>query len=198
MISKVSFVIVEKSYIVRSGLLQILHNFPETGVVKEFEDIEMMSGKISYENTDVIIINAKLIDDIPELIFNIRKKYENIKLVVFAGTRRANEEFPVFDLKISVDEDKNIIIGKLQDLIKEVLPENKNDFSEELTDRETDVIKQVALGKTNKEIAEILFISPHTVITHRKNITRKLGIKTVSGLTVYAILNNLIKIDDAQ
>ena len=50
--------------------------------------------------------------------------------------------------------------------------------------------------KTNKEIADNLFISAHTVITHRKNITRKLGIKTVSGLTVYAILNKIIQMEE--
>lgn len=45
---------------------------------------------------------------------------------------------------------------------------------------------------TNKEIADVHHISVHTVISHRKNITRKTGIKTVSGLTVYALLNNLL------
>ena len=44
----------------------------------------------------------------------------------------------------------------------------------------------------NKEIADLYNISIHTVITHRRNITRKTGIKTVAGLTVYALLNNLI------
>jgi DNA-binding CsgD family transcriptional regulator len=61
-----------------------------------------------------------------------------------------------------------------------------------LTEREIDVLKLIAFGKTNKEIADELYISIHTVISHRKNITEKLGIKSISGLTVYAILNNLI------
>lgn len=61
-----------------------------------------------------------------------------------------------------------------------------------LTEREIDVVKLVAFGKTNKEIGNELYISIHTVISHRKNITEKLGIKSISGLTVYAILNNLI------
>jgi len=61
-----------------------------------------------------------------------------------------------------------------------------------LTAREVEVVKLVAFGKTNKDIAEKLCISIHTVISHRKNITEKLGIKSISGLTVYAILNSLI------
>ena len=47
-------------------------------------------------------------------------------------------------------------------------------------------------GLTNREIADRYFISIHTVISHRKNITRKTGIKTIAGLTVYALLNNMI------
>lgn len=59
----------------------------------------------------------------------------------------------------------------------------------ELSPREIEVISFIAKGKTNKEIADQLNISQTTVITHRKNITDKLGIKSVSGLTIYAIVN---------
>ena len=62
----------------------------------------------------------------------------------------------------------------------------------ELSKREIDVLVAVAKGMMNKEIADQMNISIHTVISHRKNITRKTGIKSVSGLTVYALLNNLI------
>src|SRR5690606_28213921 len=58
--------------------------------------------------------------------------------------------------------------------------------NDELTSREKEVLKLVALGFSNKAIAEKLFISIHTVITHRKNITEKTGIKSISGLTVYS------------
>ena len=86
--------------------------------------------------------------------------------------------------------------SKIFDLLNPYLQHNngtsKNRTSSTLTEREIDVLKLVAFGKTNKEIADELFISFHTVISHRKNITEKLGIKSISGLTVYAILNNLI------
>ncbi len=65
-----------------------------------------------------------------------------------------------------------------------------------LSAREKEILVSVAQGLLNKEIADRHNISINTVITHRKNITRKTGIKTVAGLTVYAILNNLVDIND--
>jgi DNA-binding CsgD family transcriptional regulator len=61
-----------------------------------------------------------------------------------------------------------------------------------LTDREIQVLKMIASGAINKEIAAALSISFNTVLTHRKNITAKLGIKTVSGLTFYAMMNGYV------
>ena len=61
-----------------------------------------------------------------------------------------------------------------------------------LTPREITVLQLVVQGFINKEIADQLHISINTVLTHRKNITAKLGIKSVSGLSVYAIMNGII------
>ena len=69
---------------------------------------------------------------------------------------------------------------------------------EVLSEREKEILVSVARGLLNKEIADQYSISIHTVITHRKNITRKTGIKTVAGLTVYALLNNLIDINTLE
>lgn len=65
----------------------------------------------------------------------------------------------------------------------------------ELSPREIDVITLIAKGKTNKEIATKLNIGQTTVITHRKNITEKLGIKSISGLTIYAVMNGYVEAD---
>ena len=68
------------------------------------------------------------------------------------------------------------------------------DMGETLSDREKDVIICVVQGMTNKEIANHLCISTNTVITHRRNIARKLQIHSPAGLTIYAIVNNLVDI----
>ena len=62
-----------------------------------------------------------------------------------------------------------------------------------LSTRELDTLKLIALDLPNQEIADKLFISIHTVITHRKNITAKLDIKSASGLTIYAIMEGYIE-----
>ena len=67
--------------------------------------------------------------------------------------------------------------------------------TEELSDRERDVLIQVVQGLSNKEIADVLCISQHTVVSHRKHITRKLHIHSIAGLTIYAIVNRLIDLD---
>ena len=67
---------------------------------------------------------------------------------------------------------------------------------EELSEREKDVLIEVVKGLSNKEIADTLCISIHTVISHRKNISRKLNIHSPAGLTIYAIVNNLVDINN--
>lgn len=69
---------------------------------------------------------------------------------------------------------------------------------EQLSDREKDVIVALVQGMTNKEIADHLFISINTVITHRRNIARKLQIHSPAGLTIYAIVNNLVDISSVK
>ena len=69
-------------------------------------------------------------------------------------------------------------------------------YQEDLSLREIDVLKLIVKGFINKDIADKLCISLNTVLTHRKNITSKLGIKSVSGLTFYAMMNGLISEND--
>ena len=85
-----------------------------------------------------------------------------------------------------------------ESMIKEILSAFLKEISEveqqvsELSNREIDVLKLIASGKINKEIADLLCISINTVITHRKNISSKLGIKSASGLSLYAMMNGYI------
>ncbi len=86
--------------------------------------------------------------------------------------------------------------GELEKFISgEARPLRPESSDKDLSDREIEVLVLVSKGLINKEIAEKLGISLTTVITHRKNITEKLGIKSVSGLTMYAVMNGYIEAD---
>ena len=102
-----------------------------------------------------------------------------------------DEQKRQYDAVIGMNDDPVLIVRKLRESL-----ESRQDNSEtedyDLSAREKEILVCVAKGMLNKEIADVCNLSIHTVITHRKNITRKTGIKTVAGLTVYALLNNLI------
>lgn len=93
-------------------------------------------------------------------------------------------------------------LSELQEVLRATLLENRKELigkkEKELSQREEEVLKEVAKGMTNKEIADHLNISMNTVMTHRKNITAKLNIKTVPGLTFYALINGLITGDEME
>ena len=67
-----------------------------------------------------------------------------------------------------------------------------------MSQREKEIVVCVVKGLTNKQIADRLFISVHTVITHRRNIAAKLQIHSPAGLTIYAIVHKLVELDDVK
>lgn len=94
----------------------------------------------------------------------------------------------ILEKKVAIDE-------KEHEKENEVKEENSNDL---LSEREREILRWVVCGYSNKQIASELCISFNTVLTHRKNIARKLNIHSVPGLTIYAIVNNLVDIEDVE
>ncbi len=76
--------------------------------------------------------------------------------------------------------------------------ESKDNGDEQLSEREKEVVACVARGLSNKDIAEKLFLSINTVTTHRRNIARKLHIHSSAGITIYAIVNKLVTLDEVN
>lgn len=119
--------------------------------------------------------------------------------VVALSTALTDEETAkCYDEIISIYDTPSNVIGKLRSSISKAGERPDRTEKEELSSREKEILVCVAKGMLNKEIADKYNISIYTVITHRKNITRKTGIKTVAGLTVYALLNNMIDPESMQ
>lgn len=111
-------------------------------------------------------------------------------------TQHAEVEDEIFIPVIRTLEKKlrqNNVSVKISNMINPT-PEH----NETLSEREKDVIISLVQGMTNKEIADHLYISINTVITHRRNIARKLQIHSPAGLTIYAIVNNLVDISSVK
>jgi DNA-binding NarL/FixJ family response regulator len=180
----------ESSYIVRKGILQLLGEFAEIGKIIEFSSANEMGEALENDMPDIVIANTFFDHKLRE---SISYDQEQTPIILYLyHSPLPHGETPTH---LSIFEDKGTLVEKIQRAVDVCIP-NKGETGEELSPREKLVLKEVALGHTNKEIADTLFISTHTVISHRKNITKKLGIKTVSGLTVYAILNKLIGMED--
>lgn len=96
-----------------------------------------------------------------------------------------------FAPSLPVHEDEEAMLERIGRFIEQLDRQSEN-LPHELSPRETEVLKLVAKGFMNKEIADQLNISINTVLSHRKNLTAKLGIKTVSGLSFYAMMNGYI------
>jgi len=126
-----------------------------------------------------------------EIIRKDRKYFrkQNITVIGLNFDIHPQYDETVFDDVLFYSDNQNMIISKLSRFAQNGKSGNS---SNQLSTREIEILQQVAQGLSNKEISDKLFISIHTVITHRKHITAKLGIKSISGLTLYASLNNLI------
>lgn len=113
-------------------------------------------------------------------------------------TLHTNVEDMIFMPAVKLlEEKKRAILKNLDNPISSII-EQTADTSDTLSDREKDVIVGVVQGLTNKEIAEKLFIAPNTVMTHRRNIAKKLQIHTAAGLTIYAIVNQLVDLSNVK
>lgn len=193
------FMIFEKSTLIRLGLISILRTVEEAPQTYEFRSVDNFQKKIADNKPNFVIISKKYIDDIGAKLLQELSQNMSFKIIALLKDYSYAQSEKIWVEEIYTDEEKHNISDKIEHLIKQQLKNKKQDKdSSEISRRERAVLAMVAQGFTNKEIAEKLFISTHTVITHRKNIVKKLGIKTVSGLTVYAILNKIIDMDDLK
>ncbi len=165
--------------LVALGIKSVLRNFTDVRMVSYHSFSEF---KNFAEGSDGYITSPEIFVMNPDFFMPRRQKtilYGNFLLP--DSDDRSHIILP--------EEDESVIGEKIAEFLDSVTSDK--DEPGELSAREKEVLRLLVEGKINKEIADSLCISINTVITHRKNITAKTGIKSVSGLSIYALMNGI-------
>lgn len=186
-------IIVEPSPMLSAGLAQYFDDIKQVSIISQLNSLDRLEEKLASYNPEILIINPLLIAfDANETFQKLLRDFPNMVSVALVSSFVEKTILKQFSEVIEMTDSKQKVVTKIFNLLSDSKTSPDKPESVELSNRETDVLVALAKGLTNKEISDKLFISIHTVITHRKNIIRKTGIKSVSGLTVYALLNNLV------
>ena len=196
--NQLKIAIVEPSVIIRTGISAVLKRVPGYRIQPvEIITIDSMNHYLNIHKPDILIVNPSFWGYFD--IVKIKAETENAQLKCIALVYSAIDENLLhnYDDRISIYDTVDQLKEKLDKLFNSPLTENTEEQNT-LSVREKEIITCVVRGLTNKEIAQSLFLSTHTVISHRRNIARKLEIHSTAGLTIYAIMNKLIELDDIK
>lgn len=193
---EIKVVVVEPSAIVCYGVVAALDAAADIVVVESLSDLSTLTPQAMERlDADVVLLNPSLIErSARNQLRNSYPALAGVPLVALVYDNFDEEFLRRFDAVVGIASHPSLLVQRVRESAQIAEPMAEEERADELSAREKDILVAVAGGATNKEIADRLNISIHTVVTHRKNISRKLGIRTISGLTVYAIMNNLIEV----
>lgn len=193
--SNVVILIAENAPIISGGLALSLKKLPGYRVeIIEANNKTTMLQEISDKHVDILIANPTFgglthPSEIRKVSLN-----PDIKIMAIEYGKLSAQTLALFDDHIHITDD-------IHTLSQKILPSGKIDTIENkefLSSREKEIVSLVVKGFTNQEIADNLFLSIHTVITHRRNIARKLEIHSATGLTIYAIVNKIVDLSEIK
>ncbi len=215
---KISILSYHPSFIIQKGLESFVKENPTFFWCGEVSAPAELKKHLERNKPHILIVdgiqqtlNRILISDIKKisshtklLSISDRSSKEAFSLLLEAGVTACllNEcdYQEVTDAILSSSRGERFLCGKIAGILANDFIENERSASETvscegfgITDREAEIIQFIAAGYSNKQIADKLFLSTHTVNTHRKNIMAKLRVSNTAGLVMYAIRNKLLE-----
>jgi len=216
-VPQIRIVLADDHTIIRSGLRLLLEQQPDFKVVAEASDGRQAVQLVARHHPNVVILDIGM----PELngieatrqivaqdphpdvvILSMHSDESYVLRALKAGARayilKNAAEADLIRAVQAVSEGKSFfspVISKmlLEDYVRQVREKEVEDSYDLLTPREREILQLIAEGKTNKEMATILGLSPHTIETHRGNILEKLNLHSVPELILYAVRKGIIQ-----
>ena len=178
------------------GVFHDLGEFQVEGIVPDLSPRE--ETMLKNLSADAIIVDPAVFAHSSQS--NARQyisAYTDAAIVAFSSIILGDEAARQYDAVLNLYDSPADIIHKLRSAVSSPR-EHEPSGKEELSAREKDILICVAKGLINKEIADLFNISIHTVITHRRNIAKKLQIHSSAGLAIYAIANKIVELQDIK
>lgn len=192
MSSPANIVIAEPSGLLFSGLATVIGGSERSYSVLRADSPEEIQRLVTARSVSAVILNPGFVQGNTRLLNTIRTSSPGTRLIAMVYAFFDESLLSLFDGRITINDGPAKILSVLRHESSETLPADTETGNAGLTDRELDVLRLLASGKATKEIAEELHISTNTVITHRKNLSAKTGIRSVSGLAIYAVVKKYI------
>jgi DNA-binding NarL/FixJ family response regulator len=219
-LEKIKVLLVDDHKLIRDGIEAMLLNTKEIEIIASVSSGEAAINEVRQNKPDVILMDimmggmtgieatrwVKEFDPAVKVVLvtmEISKEYVSagIKSGVDGYLPKDIDKETLLDAVRTVQEGGRFFNDAIMKLVfedfysHEKLKSSDKKLPNDLTKREHEILNLVASGKSNKELAESLFISIKTVETHKTNILEKLGLKNTTELVKYAIKNNIISID---
>lgn len=187
--------IIEPSHIIYEGLANILLKSEYHFQLYRLENLEELEHPGLRPKIDIVVINPALIQNNTRHFIQQKLSHPQFKWAGLVYSYFDKETVSLFDCLINITDTHETIVNTIYRQVQIASQGSDTTAGDQITEREMDVLIQLVHGLSNKEIADKLNISVHTVVSHRKNIIQKTGIKSQAGLTIYAISNKIISLD---
>jgi DNA-binding NarL/FixJ family response regulator len=212
-VNKISIIIADSHFLSRKGLSVLLSANAELEVLSEALSTSDLVNQSKLYKPDLIIIDYTSANYSLEGLQQIVKKYPKAKMLAITDIQSHStiskalntgvtshllkdcEQDEIMEAIYKTAKGEKFMCGKI---VSDILNNTVSDVTAysceglNISEREMEIIKLIAEGSSNKEVADKLFLSTHTVTTHRKNIMSKLGVNNTAGLVLFAVRENLV------
>jgi DNA-binding NarL/FixJ family response regulator len=207
----VDIVIANNNKITGEGLKTILQSKTGNRILGVVSSLEELTKKANRYSPNIIVMDFSCSSFGLKSIKEIKKLYKGCKILaitdklpkstMYAALKNGVDSYLLSDCQppeimeaiADTFEGKQFYCGEVIDILSDEDKDKNGCSGVSLSQREIEVIRLISDGYSNKEIAEKIFLSTHTVNTHRKNIMNKLGIKNTAGIVIYAFRQNIIQ-----